>query len=83
MIDVLHQVSEEIQGPFALGDQISLADLHVIAFLARLMAVSCQLEGEKDGVIALDKALGHECLKGHAHAQGGLSPKVRYDHADA
>lgn len=76
MIDVLQQVEQQLEGPFALGDQISLADLHVIAYLARLMAACCQLEGEKDELVALEKALQHDCLKDNVYAKGGVSLKV-------
>jgi len=34
--DVLMQLHKEIIGPFALGDQLSLADLHLAAWLARI-----------------------------------------------
>lgn len=66
-----------LEGPFALGDQISLADLHLIAWLARLMAVSTQIEKEPDEIVALEKALTHDCLKNNAFAKRGLSSKVR------
>jgi hypothetical protein len=77
MIDVLYAVEKLITGPYTLGDQISLADLHVVPWLARLMAIACQLEGEKDEVVALEKALAHECLQSNAFAKQGLGAKVR------
>jgi len=77
IIDVLFTIEKQITGPFALGDQVSLADLHIMAWLARLMAVASQIEKEKDEVVALEKALTHDCLKDNAFAKRGLSDKVR------
>lgn len=38
--DVLVQLSKEIIGPYTLGDQISIADLHLAAWLARIAKLS-------------------------------------------
>jgi len=38
--DVLVQLSGEIIGPYALGDQLSIADLHLAAWLARIAMLS-------------------------------------------
>lgn len=77
IVDVLFEIETKMEGPFALGDQISLADLHLIAWLARLMAISTQIEKEPDELIALEKALTHECLKNNVFASRGLGSKVR------
>lgn len=76
IVDVLFEIENKIEGPFALGDQISLADLHLIAWLARVMAISTQIEKETDELVALEKALAHECLKNNIFASRGLSSKV-------
>ncbi|KAH9950372.1 hypothetical protein B0H21DRAFT_819183 [Amylocystis lapponica] len=38
--DVLTQINQEIIGPYVLGDQLSIADLHLAAWLARLATLS-------------------------------------------
>ncbi|EKM61076.1 uncharacterized protein PHACADRAFT_247441 [Phanerochaete carnosa HHB-10118-sp] len=38
--EVLVQLSKEIIGPYALGDQLSIADLHLAAWLARIAMLS-------------------------------------------
>lgn len=77
VVDVLSAIEKGITGPYALGDQVCLADLHLTAWLARLMAVASQAEGKEDEVAALEKALQHECLRENAFASRGLSDKVR------
>lgn len=74
--DVLSEIEKQIEGPFALGDQVSLADMHLIPWLARLFAIATALEKEKDELAALDKALRHECLQSNPHAAKGVTPKV-------
>lgn len=76
LIDVLFAVEKQITGPYALGDQVSLADVHLTAWLARLMVVACQVEKEKDEILALEKALTHECLLDNSFAKRGLGVKV-------
>lgn len=76
IIDTLYAIEKEMVTPYALGDQISLADLHLTAWLARLFAVACQVEQEKDEIVALQKALQHDCLKENIYAKLGLSDKV-------
>lgn len=65
---------ELIRGPFALGDQMSLADVHLMAWLARVIAVCERKDGGKD-LDALNKALQHECCKGSG-AANRTGPKV-------
>ncbi|UZJ51378.1 hypothetical protein CBS101457_000698 [Exobasidium rhododendri] len=77
IVDTLYAVEKLIAGPYALGDQVSLADLHLIPWLARLMAIASQAEGEKDEVVALEKALSHDCLATHALAKRGLGVKIK------
>ncbi|KAK4688502.1 hypothetical protein P7C73_g1600, partial [Tremellales sp. Uapishka_1] len=38
--DVMGKLESTIKGPYALGDQVSLADFHLISWLARLVAVA-------------------------------------------
>ena len=78
VVDVLSAIEKGVTGPYALGDQVCLADLHLTAWLARLMAVASQAEGKEDEVAALEKALQHECLRDNAFASRGLSDKVRH-----
>jgi glutathione S-transferase len=66
--------NELIRGPYALGDQMSLADVHLMAWLARVMAVSEGKDGGKD-LDALSAALQHECCKGSG-ATNRVGPKV-------
>ncbi|KAJ9475305.1 Glutathione S-transferase [Pseudozyma hubeiensis] len=54
--ETLLKLESKLQGPFALGDQISLADLHVLPWLARLSAVAGGLTG-KHGLEALDEVV--------------------------
>ncbi|EST08609.1 Glutathione S-transferase, N-terminal [Kalmanozyma brasiliensis GHG001] len=56
--ETLAKLETVVQGPFALGDQISLADLHVIPWLARLGAVATGLTGDKDPLASLNAVLG-------------------------
>ncbi|KIR29355.1 hypothetical protein I307_01260 [Cryptococcus deuterogattii 99/473] len=51
------KLEEMIEEPYFLGDQISLADLHVISWLARLVSIA---DGSltKDGLNALEAKMG-------------------------
>ncbi|PWN48282.1 hypothetical protein IE53DRAFT_370759 [Violaceomyces palustris] len=80
--DTLKVIDEGVKGPFALGDQLSLADLHVIPWLARVLAVSSGLpenKGQQGGedIDALDRALKNPILANHANASSGVSSHVR------
>lgn len=46
-----------IKGPYALGDQVSLADLHIVPWLARVLAIASNLVGGKDPLVNLDTVL--------------------------
>ncbi|KAI0963625.1 hypothetical protein AcW1_000651 [Taiwanofungus camphoratus] len=59
LADVLLQLNAEIIGPYVLGDQLSLADLHLAAWLARL----AQLAGAS---AADDGARATALLEAHA-----------------
>lgn len=67
--ETLAKLETLVQGPFALGDQISLADLHLIPWLARIGAIASGLQGNKsDPLGSLDGVLG---------ANGKVGEKVR------
>jgi hypothetical protein len=69
----LAKLETQLQGTYALGDQFSLADVHLMAWLARLLAVVKGLPGAPDDELeALDAALKHEVCGGTA-----VGPKVR------
>ncbi|EPQ28052.1 uncharacterized protein PFL1_04379 [Pseudozyma flocculosa PF-1] len=73
-------LESRIKGPLALGDQISLADLHIVPWLARVLTV-CRgyAEGASvaDDIDALDAALKSQGLSGHKTAAAGVGPKLR------
>jgi len=56
--DTLIKLNSEIIGPFCLGDQLSLADLHLAAWLARIVKVSGGSPGD-DGTTAITKLGAH------------------------
>ena len=69
----LAKLETQLQGTYALGDQFSLADVHLMAWLARLLAVVKGLPAAPDDELeALDAALKHEVCGGTA-----VGPKVR------
>ncbi|XAO25630.1 hypothetical protein I312_104458 [Cryptococcus bacillisporus CA1280] len=55
--EVCAKLEEMMEEPYFLGDQISLADLHVISWLARLVSIA---DGSptKDGLNALEAKIG-------------------------
>ncbi|RXK35185.1 hypothetical protein M231_07556 [Tremella mesenterica] len=57
--DVLRKMESYIRGPYLLGDQVCLADLHVIAWLSRIIELS---GGTKtaSGIEALESLTGHK-----------------------
>ncbi|RSH93308.1 hypothetical protein EHS25_007662 [Saitozyma podzolica] len=63
--DTLSKLEDSIKGLYALGDQVSLADLHVIAWMARLIS----LAGGGPTPGGVDKL--------QAKAGGTIGPKVR------
>lgn len=56
VVETLVKLERKIQGPFALGDQISLADLHLVPWIARVSAVAGGKTAE-DALVALDALL--------------------------
>ncbi|KAG5639225.1 hypothetical protein H0H81_005299 [Sphagnurus paluster] len=56
--DVLVKINDEIIGPFSLGDQLSLADLHLASWLARIVSLSGGTY-EDDGQTAIGKLETH------------------------
>ncbi|SPC66347.1 uncharacterized protein UHOD_07587 [Ustilago sp. UG-2017b] len=68
VVETLVKLETKVQGPFALGDQISLADLHLVPWIARVSAVAGGKTGE-DALVALDAVL--------AEYGGKVGQKVR------
>ncbi|EJF66744.1 hypothetical protein BD309DRAFT_973410 [Dichomitus squalens] len=56
--DVLITLNKEIIGPYALGDQLSIADLHLAAWLSRIASLSGATPAE-DGTSVLGKIEAH------------------------
>jgi len=52
--EVLEKVNKELVGPYALGDQLSLADIHLAVWLARIAHLSGALPNE-DGNSVIEK----------------------------
>lgn len=72
---LVEQLEKEIQEPFILGGQISLVDLQVGAWLARVQGVAKGLyPNAKESIEALEQALQWEGLGSDKHSVG---PKVR------
>ncbi|PWN19284.1 hypothetical protein BCV69DRAFT_288129 [Microstroma glucosiphilum] len=70
----LTQIEAGLKGPFLLGGQVSLADLQVGVWLARVLSVAQGLyPGESDAVSALSQALSWEGLGEGATTVG---PKI-------
>jgi len=55
---VLHKINEEIVGPFSLGDQLAVTDLHLASWLARLVKLSGGTAAD-DGETAVRKLESH------------------------
>jgi len=55
--EVLEKVNKELVGPYALGDQLSLADIHLAVWLARIAHLSGALPSE-DGNSVIKKVEG-------------------------
>lgn len=53
--ETLATLETKLQGPFALGDQLSLADLHVVPWLARISAIAAGLPPQQGEAEPLDK----------------------------
>ncbi|KAK8849678.1 hypothetical protein IAR55_005013 [Kwoniella newhampshirensis] len=64
--DAFSKLETAIRGPYALGDQVSLADLHAISWLTRLVSIA---GGEAD-------ATGLDTLEPYV-GKGTLGPKLR------
>lgn len=78
--DALMLLEGSVRLPYALGDQVSLADLHVGAWLARILAVAKAVEpSAQDELAALNKALQHPNLQDSASAAKGVGEKVCHD----
>ncbi|KAI0726172.1 hypothetical protein C8Q72DRAFT_784202 [Fomitopsis betulina] len=72
--DVLMELNQEILGPYVLGDQLSLADLHLAAWLARVVSLA-------GGTIADDGASVVGKLE--AHVGGGFTLVKDFSVAEA
>lgn len=64
VVEILDKIEKSVVGPFALGDQISLADLHLTVWLARVFNSAIRLEPslESNQVAALEQCLKHPFL---------------------
>ncbi|KAJ9108762.1 hypothetical protein QFC21_000082 [Naganishia friedmannii] len=56
--EVFNKLEQEIKGPYALGDQVSLADLHIISWLARLVQIA-NGDVSSDAIFAVEKQMGN------------------------
>ncbi|CDS00306.1 uncharacterized protein SPSC_00789 [Sporisorium scitamineum] len=56
--ETLATLEAKVQGPFALGDQLSLADLHVVPWLARIAAIAGGLQQHQGEAGPLDQVDG-------------------------
>jgi hypothetical protein len=54
----LEGLEAAIKGPYTLGDQICLADIHLMGWLARIVKLAGGTR-TKDGVLELEKWVGH------------------------
>ncbi|KAL1951884.1 hypothetical protein VTO73DRAFT_1033 [Trametes versicolor] len=72
--DVLNTLHQELIGPYALGDQLSIADLHIAAWLARI-AFLAGANASDDGNTAVGKI--------ELHAGGGFSLPKDFSVAEA
>ncbi|KZS96016.1 hypothetical protein SISNIDRAFT_483421 [Sistotremastrum niveocremeum HHB9708] len=69
---LLATLEKEIIGPYALGDQLSLADLHLAAYITRLVTLSGG-DGSKSGIDSIAKHASSSAAGGHVT----IGPKVR------
>lgn len=70
---MLDTLEAKLTGPYALGDQVCLADVHLMAWFARIFAVASGLPGAPaDEVKALNEALAYKGLEKNTV----LGPKV-------
>jgi len=51
--DVLNKLDQAMKGPYALGDHVSLADLHIISWLCRIVAIAGG-KADANGVEAIE-----------------------------
>ncbi|KAL7425112.1 hypothetical protein Q5752_000800 [Cryptotrichosporon argae] len=54
---VFARIEEEFEGPFLLGDQLCLADLHLIALLTRIVTIAGG-QGDAQGINTIEPHLG-------------------------
>ncbi|KAL7409646.1 hypothetical protein BDY24DRAFT_402531 [Mrakia frigida] len=77
VVEVLKTLEEEMVGVYALGDQVSLADLHLIAWLARVVFLS-QGGPTSAGLDALERQIaGHGAGGPTDQASLKVGPKVK------
>ncbi len=72
VFDQLESGANALRLPYALGDQISLADIHVIAWLARIVFVS---EGASASAASATKKKGLDAVE--EQVGRSIGPKVR------
>lgn len=80
--EVLEKVNKELVGPYALGDQLSLADIHLAVWLTRIAHLAGALPSE-DGNSVIERIsglVGIELVKDisivEARRRAGLGPTV-------
>ncbi|KAI5454626.1 hypothetical protein NCC49_003519 [Naganishia albida] len=56
--EVINGLEQAIIGPYALGDQISLADLHIISWLARLVQIA-KGDVSANAILKVDHMMGN------------------------
>ncbi|PWN39174.1 hypothetical protein IE81DRAFT_326803 [Ceraceosorus guamensis] len=74
---VLSTLEERLVGPLALGDQIALADIHLMAYLARIFQVAqgLPLAPKGDEILAVDAAFKHPAIAAKV-TNAAVGPKV-------
>jgi len=82
--EVLEKVNKELVGPYALGDQLSLADVHLAVWLARIAHISGALPSD-DGNSVIEKIEGLVGIKFvkdvsivEARRRAGLGSSVKF-----
>lgn len=82
VITILGKIETTIAGPYALGDQISLADLHLTVWLARVFTSAMRFEPDssQDQIAALEKCVRHPFLAAVVTdpSRPIVGPKVRF-----
>ncbi|GAK66643.1 uncharacterized protein PAN0_014d4866 [Moesziomyces antarcticus] len=59
----IEKLETKLTGPYALGDQISLADLHIVPWLARIAAVAQGVKPASDPIASIDAVIAEYNVK--------------------